>query len=137
MRLRTRPMHVDQVGARIEVVAPDFLEQHAAGDHLAGVADQEFEQLELRGQQAISWPPRRAERVIRSSSRSPARSTLSMAGLALAPDQHFHACGHLIGGEGLGQVVVATGAQATHAFIHVRQRADHQHRRGDTFAAQG
>src|ERR1700733_2778826 len=36
-------VHVDQVGARIEVVAPHRFEQHGAGNGLAGVAHHEFE----------------------------------------------------------------------------------------------
>src|SRR5579885_3521555 len=40
-------VHVDDVGLRIEVVAPDALQQHGARDHLAGVAQQVFQQLEL------------------------------------------------------------------------------------------
>src|SRR2546427_116935 len=52
----TADVDVDQVGAGIEVIAPDFLEQHAAGDHLAGIADQELEQRELRRQQADLLP---------------------------------------------------------------------------------
>jgi len=51
------------------------------------------------------------------------------ARLRLAPaQQHFHPCGHLIGCERLGEVVIAAGTQATHAFVHVAQRTDHQHR---------
>src|SRR5258708_1520051 len=38
-------MHVDQIGAGIEVIAPDCLEQHRARDRLAGVTQHEFEHL--------------------------------------------------------------------------------------------
>jgi hypothetical protein len=38
---------VDDVGLGVEVVFPDLLQQHGAGHRLAGVAHQEFQQLEL------------------------------------------------------------------------------------------
>ncbi|MNI68370.1 hypothetical protein D3C73_1240600 [compost metagenome] len=56
---------------------------------------------------------------------------------AVAPQQHFHPCGHLVGGERLGQVVVATGTQASHTLIDVGQCADHQDGRCDFQVAQG
>src|SRR2546426_492438 len=52
----TADVDVDQVGAGIEVIAPDFREQHAAGDPLAGIADQNPEQLNPRRQQADLLP---------------------------------------------------------------------------------
>ena len=45
-------VHIDQVGARVEVIAPDFLENHHPREDLPGVAHQEFQQLVLGGQQA-------------------------------------------------------------------------------------
>src|ERR1700722_18769217 len=40
-------MDVDEVGARVEVIMPDLLEEHGSGDNLAMVPDQMFEQAEL------------------------------------------------------------------------------------------
>ncbi|MNF98003.1 hypothetical protein D3C84_808500 [compost metagenome] len=56
---------------------------------------------------------------------------------AVAPQQHFNTGGHFVGGERLGQVVVATGTQAAHPFVDIGQGADHQDRRGDLQIAQG
>ena len=44
-------MHVDDVGLRIEMIVPDVLQQHGAGDYLPGVLHQIFEQPELSGLQ--------------------------------------------------------------------------------------
>ena len=40
-------MHVDDVGLRIEMIVPDVLQQHGAGDDLAGMPHQIFEQAEF------------------------------------------------------------------------------------------
>src|SRR5471032_716925 len=45
-------VHVDQVGARVEVITPDFFEDHHSREDLPGIAHQEFEQLVFGGQQA-------------------------------------------------------------------------------------
>src|SRR5882757_3624152 len=42
---------VDQVGAGIEVIFPDVLENHPPCEQLTGVAHHELEQLEFHGQQ--------------------------------------------------------------------------------------
>src|SRR5277367_3143343 len=44
---QARHVHVDHVGLRIEMIIPDVFEQHGAGDHLAGVLHQIFEQPEF------------------------------------------------------------------------------------------
>src|SRR5579875_1384378 len=40
-------MHIDDIGARIEMIIPHALEQHGARDDAAGVAHQIFEEAEL------------------------------------------------------------------------------------------
>src|SRR5215472_4809790 len=40
-------LHVNDVGARVEVAVPHRLEEHGAGDHLALVAHHELQQTEL------------------------------------------------------------------------------------------
>src|SRR5436305_11323811 len=42
-----RDMDVDDVGLRVEMIVPDILEQHRAGDDVAGIAHQIFKQLEF------------------------------------------------------------------------------------------
>src|SRR6185312_4049395 len=41
---QSRHMHVDDVGLRVEVIVPDVFQQHGAGDDLAGVLHEIFEQ---------------------------------------------------------------------------------------------
>ncbi len=55
-------MDVDQVGAGVEVILPDLLEDHPPGEHLAGVAHHELQQLELHRQQLDA--PLAAERLV-------------------------------------------------------------------------
>src|SRR5258706_10540947 len=40
---QARDVDVDQIGAGIEIIAPDILEDHAAADHLAGMAGKKLE----------------------------------------------------------------------------------------------
>ena len=56
---------------------------------------------------------------------------------AFAPQQHFYARRHFIGGEGFGEVVITAGTQAAYALVHVGEGADHQDRRGYADGAQG
>src|SRR5271154_7024225 len=44
---QARYMHIDHVRLRIEMVVPDMLEQHGAGDHFARVLHQIFQQAKL------------------------------------------------------------------------------------------
>ena len=71
-----------------------------------------------------------ARRPSRSSSRS--RHAQHRGGLrpGLPAQQRLDARQQLGEGEGLGEVVVAAGAQALHAVVHRAERAQHQHRRG-------
>jgi hypothetical protein len=41
---------IDDVGLRIEMIVPDMLQQHRAGNHMADVTHQVFEQSELARQ---------------------------------------------------------------------------------------
>ncbi|MCY1432408.1 hypothetical protein D9M71_484060 [compost metagenome] len=113
-------MHIDQVGAGVEVVAPDLFENHHARQHLAGIAHQEFKQLVLGGQQVegLFAPARLVADQVQLQVGDFQRGVLYRAG-AFAPQQHFHPRGHFVGGEGFGQVVVTTGAQSAHALVHI------------------
>ncbi len=44
-------MHVNQVGSRVEVVAPDGFEEHGSCDGLPGMTHHEFEHAKFGGQQ--------------------------------------------------------------------------------------
>ena len=75
-------MHVDDVGLRIEVIVPDILEQHRAGNDLIGMAHEEFEQPELARQQVELLAPRGTARDSKSISRS-ATASFVVAGAPL------------------------------------------------------
>src|SRR4051812_38329209 len=44
-------VYIHNIRLRIEMIVPDVLQQHGAGHHLAGVAHQVLEELELLGLQ--------------------------------------------------------------------------------------
>ncbi|MNH04589.1 hypothetical protein D3C79_638890 [compost metagenome] len=130
-------MHVDQVGARVEVIAPDLLENHHPRDHLAAVAHQVLQQLVLGGQQV--------EGVVTAARFVADQVQLQIGnlqaglgrGYAVTTQQYLDSRGHFVGGERLGQVVVSAGTQAAHPLIDVGEGADHQDRRSDLEVAQG
>src|ERR1700685_1453531 len=47
LRPQARHVDIDHIGLRIEMIVPNVFEQHGAGDHLAGVLHQIFEQPEF------------------------------------------------------------------------------------------
>ncbi len=46
-RAQPRDMHVDDVGLGVEMIVPDVLQKHGAGDHLARMLHEVFQQAEL------------------------------------------------------------------------------------------
>jgi hypothetical protein len=129
-------VHVDDVGAGIEVVAPDLLEDHRAREHVARVAHEGFEQAEFDRQQfefdlAATRDARdEVETQVTDFERRLARD------VGTATQQRIDARGHFLGCERLGEVVVAARAQAAHARVDVAERGNHQHRRAHARAAQ-
>src|SRR5471030_363922 len=130
-------VYIDQVGAGIEVVAPDFLENHHAGDDLAAVAHHELQQLVFGRQQV--------QRLLATAGfatdqvQLQVRDTQHGFGLGhrvATTQQDFNPCGHFIRGERFGQVVIAPGTQATDTFIDIGKCTDHQNRSSDAQGAQ-
>jgi len=135
---QTADVHVDQVGTRVEVIAPDFLEDHHSRQNLPGIAHQEFQQLVFGGQQAqglIGAAGFAADQV--QFQIGHAQGGFEFLDRAFAPQQHFDARRHFIRGERFGEVVITAGTQATHTFVHIGEGADHQDRRRDADGAQG
>ena len=82
-----------------------------------------------RGCRVISWPARLTACDSRSSSRSPtAVDGLDLLGAGAAV-QHLDAGQQLGEGVGLGQIVVAAGAQAGDPVVDLAERGQDQHRR--------
>jgi hypothetical protein len=129
-------MHVDDVGLRVEMIVPHIFEQHRARHHLAGVSHEEFEQAEFARQELD---------VLRAASHAARQQVhLEIADLELcgcsaaaaAPQQRLDARQQLSKGEGLGEIVVAAGAQASDPVVDRAQRAQDQHGGADFGAAE-
>ena len=72
-------MRFDDVGARIEMIVPDIVQQHCAGDHLSRMTHEIFEQAKLAWLQRDFMPGRFTTRFERSSSRSATLKRVSTA----------------------------------------------------------
>ena len=136
--LAAQPAHVDvdHVGLRVEVIAPDVLEQHRARDHLAGVAHEVGEQGELprlQGDLAARAAHHPGEQVDLEVREAEARLAGAAAG---PPRQRFEPRQQLGEGEGLGQIVVAAGPEPFHAVVHLGERTQDEHRRAPALAPQ-
>src|SRR5262245_8157157 len=112
-----RDVHVDDVGLRVEVVVPHVLEQHGERDHLAGVLHEVLEQPELAWLQQDRLAGARhlvREAVEREVADDVARGLL----FRRRPPRQCLDAGEQLGvGVGLGEVVVAAGAQAFDAVV--------------------
>ena len=129
-------MHVDDVGLRVEMIVPDIFEQHGAGHHLPGMAHQIFEQAEfarLQRDVASGAAHRMRQPVEFQIAGAVDRLGLARTGAAA---QHLDAGEQFREGVGLGQVVVAAGAQAGDAVVDLAERRQDQHRRGIAARAQ-
>src|SRR5204863_5135627 len=131
-----RDVHVDDVGLRVEVVVPDVLEQHRAGDDLAGMLHEVFEQPELARLQHDGLAGARhlvGEAVEREVADAVAGGLLLGGGPA---HQRLDAGEQLGVGVRLGEVVVAAGAQALDAVVHLAQRREDEDGRARALGAQ-
>ena len=129
-------MHVDDVGLRVEMIVPDMFQQHRAGHHMAGVAHQVFEQLELARQQLdrlVAALDRAGQQVeLEIGDPQPRRRRRRRA----APQQRLEPRQQLAEGEGLDEIVVAAGAQALDPVVDAAERGEDQGRRADLGGAQ-
>jgi hypothetical protein len=107
-----RDMHVDEVGARIEIIPPHAFEDDLPRDDLAGIAHQEFQQAELHVQQPhrIAIDAHLAPDQVHLDRSAPQHGG-SRFQLPAPTQQDFHPHRHLVRREGLDQIVVAPGAQ--------------------------
>jgi hypothetical protein len=122
-------MRVDDVGLGLEVIVPQILEQHGAGHHVAGMAHQIFEQLELL----------RLQLDLAAAARDPAGHHVDLQiadrKRALrrrdprAPHQRIEPGSQLAERERLGQIVVPACAQAANAVVDLGQGAQDEDRR--------
>src|ERR1039458_5397909 len=118
----------ERVGARVEVVSPDPLEDQVAGQHLARVPEEQLEQVEL--------DPGERELAVAPASLAGAGVELEVAeaqGLALFAAATAKKCAEA--GEELGQcerldqVVIRSGVEALDPVVHGVSSGEHEHRR--------
>ena len=102
-------MDVDHVGLGVEVIAPDVLQKHRARHHLARVAHEVGQQVELARLQGdlATGPPHRAGKQIQLQI-GEAEACPALR-IACAPEQGFQPRQELGEGEGLGEIIVAAG----------------------------
>src|SRR5450631_3659558 len=135
-RAQARDVHVDHIGLRVEMVVPHVLQQHGAGDYLPRVLHQVFQQAEFaRLQRNLSC-------AAADLMRQPVEFEIADAQhgfLATRPApsrQHFDARQQLGERIGLGQVIVAAGAQALDPIVDLAERRQNERRRLDALVAQ-
>src|ERR1700722_4530772 len=113
-------VYVDQVGARIEVVTPDRLEQHGARDRLSCMPHHEFKYAIFRGQKRNLL----AVTQYLASNEIDMKSAYLQYGYALrrrfatAAQQHLDSRHEFVGIERFSQVVVTPCPQTPDPFIH-------------------
>ena len=77
-------MLVDDVGLGIEMIVPDMLEQHRAGDHAPGVAEEQVEDLIFAGGE-VDRPPFELDPVAEPVDERVAPALISAGSSARAP----------------------------------------------------
>ena len=116
-------MHVDDVCLGVEVIVPDILEQHRAGDHLAVMPHQILEQPEF------TWLQRDLAAVARElvgeaielEPADPVNGLFTVP-VALAARQDLDPREQFGKGIGLGQVIVAARTQAFDPIVDLAER---------------
>ena len=122
-------MNVDHVRLRIEMILPHAFEQHGAGDDLARMAHEIFEQAEFArlqvdvGLAALGGAGQKIEFEIAHLEPRLDGSRAAAAHQRIDAREQFHE------GVRLRQIVVAAGLEPFHAIVHFGQRAQEQHRR--------
>ena len=103
---------VDDVGARVEVIAPDLREQALAADDLARVLSRKCSRRNSRSDRSATSAPIAAWRRARSSTSCPRDQDGSVPCGASSPGLHPDAGQQLVERERLGQVVDRTELEA-------------------------
>ena len=130
-------MDVDDIGLGVEMIFPDLLQQHGAGHRLAGVAHQEFQQLELTRLQvdlltcAVNGAGDQVHLEITDLEHGGDAAGLAAARQGLDPGDQL--------GEGIGfdQIVVGTGVQPGDAVLDLAEGREEQDGRLVAVLAQG
>ena len=121
-------MDVDDIGLGIEMIFPDIFQQHGAGDNLARMAHQifqqpEFARLKLDGRAvALGGAREQIELQIAHRDFRLHRARIAPANERVQPRQQLGE------GIGLGEIIVAPCPQTFDAVIHIGERAQEEHR---------
>ena len=119
-------MDVDDIGLGVEMIFPDLLQQHGAGHRLAGVAHQEFQQLELARLQvnllagAVHGASDEVHLEVADLEHGGHAAGLPAARQGLDPGDQF--------GEGIGfdQIVIRAGLEARDAILDLAEGGQEQ-----------
>src|SRR5215472_15023298 len=122
---------IDDIGRRIKVQIPYFLQKHSPRDHLTGIASQICQEFELSRQQVdfLATPTSNPRQQIDLQIADPQHRFPDDGSAATC--ERIDTRHHLLRGEGFYQVVVAPSTQPPHAIIDLAEGAEDQRRRGD------
>jgi hypothetical protein len=122
-------VHVERIGARAEVVAPDALEDDRARQHLPGIPQEQLEQRELGARELDRRvaAPDLARSEVELEVGEPQSRVRGLVVARRAPEQRAQPSEELRQGERLGEIVVRAGIEAGDTAVHLRARREHQH----------
>src|SRR5688572_20021847 len=122
-------MHVDHVGLGIEVIIPDILQKHGAGDDVAGIAHQIFKELELAGLQenGLASAGDRSRQKIHLKVEHAEASLLRLGGAAAG--EPLDASQKLRERIRFRQIIISTGAKSLHLLVDIAESTQNQNRR--------
>ena len=134
---QARDVDVNDVGLRVKVVFPHFFEEHGAGDDLAGVAHQVFEQAEFARLQ-VDFAAAARDFALEAIELQVGdfQHHLILDFAAATPGQRLHAGEQFGEGVGFDEVVVAAGGEAFDAVIHFAERGEDEDGRAHAVLAQ-
>src|SRR5208282_3804209 len=132
-----RNVDVNHIRLRIEMVVPDVLQKHGAGDDLARMPHQIFEQAEFARLQLELLPG--AADLVRKAIELEIADAIDglLAAIAAPARQRLDTRQQLRKCVRLCQIIVTAGAQALDAVVDLAERGEDEHRRFDGLTAQG
>src|SRR6516164_5456898 len=127
-RSQSRNVHVDDICLRIEMIIPDIFQQHRAGDDLAGMPHEIFEQAKLPGLQLYFLAG--ATYFVRQAVQLQIGYAVNrfLAAAAAPSRQRLDARQQFGKGIRLGQIIVATATQSFDSIVDLAERGEDQDR---------
>src|SRR6185437_14500109 len=128
-------VHINDVGAWVEVIVPNLLEEHRPSHHLAVMSHQVLEELEFARLQVEPAAPA-ADLARKEIDLEVTDTHHGGAWLGRAAQQCIDACAKLHEGKGFDEVVVPAPPQAADSVLDFPQCAQEQHWRCHAVVAQ-